>query len=88
MPEQVNFFRVILYENHRALFEKAMEYEKDGYTWQQGETLAELADPERRDQIKKEHYLRTEKARNTEQSGFLTDILGDAEDEGCAACFV
>lgn len=79
---------VWLYENHRALFEKAMEYEKDGYTWQQGETLAELADPDRRDQIKREHYLRTEKARNTAQSGLLTDILGDEEDEGCAACFV
>ena len=24
-----------LYENHRNLFEKAVEYEKDGYTWMQ-----------------------------------------------------
>lgn len=81
---------VWLYENHRELFEKAMAYEKDGYTWQQGETLEELAQPERRDAIKREHYLRMERQRDNVQSDSLIDILGveDAEGVGCAACFV
>lgn len=79
---------VWLYENHRDLYEKAMFYEKDGYTWQQGETLEELASEERREQIKREHYLRAERARNNAQSGLLVDILDEAESEGCAACFI
>jgi len=81
---------VWLYENHPDLFAKAAEYEKDGYTWQQGETLEELAQPERREAIKREHYLRMERQRNTAQSDSLIDILGveDAEGVGCAACFI
>lgn len=79
---------VWLYENHHALFEKAMEYEKDGYTWQQGETLQELALPERRETIKREHFLRLKKNEANTQSDYLMDILDDAESEGCAACFI
>ena len=81
---------VWLYENHRELFEKAMAYEKDGYTWQPGETLEELAQPERREAIKREHYLRMERQKNNAQSDSLIDILGveDAEGVGCAACFI
>jgi 3'-phosphoadenosine 5'-phosphosulfate sulfotransferase (PAPS reductase)/FAD synthetase len=78
---------VWLYENHKHLFEKAMSYEKDGYTWGQSESLAQLAEPERRATIKREHYLK--KLRNSHQnkSGLLVDLL-DEEEEGCAACFV
>jgi 3'-phosphoadenosine 5'-phosphosulfate sulfotransferase (PAPS reductase)/FAD synthetase len=81
---------VWLFENHPALYEKAKVYEKDGYTWQQGETLEELSQPERRQAIKREHYLRTERQRNNAQSDSLIDILGveDAEGTGCAACFI
>lgn len=81
---------VWLYENHPELYAKAKVYEKDGYTWQQGETLEELSQPERRQAIKREHYLRTERQRNKAQSDSLIDILGveDAEGEGCAACFL
>lgn len=79
---------VWLYENHRELFDKAAEYEKDGYTWQQGETLEELARNERRDDIKREHYLRMQRNRANTQSEFLVDLLDDAEGEGCAACFI
>ena len=81
---------VWLYENHPELYAKAQVYEKDGYTWQQGETLQELSQPERRQAIKREHYLRTERQRNNEQSDSLIDILGveDAEGVGCAACFL
>jgi hypothetical protein len=81
---------VWLYENHPELYAKAQDYEKDGYTWQQGETLEELSQPERRQAIKREHYLRTERQRNNAQSDSLIDILGveDAEGVGCAACFL
>jgi 3'-phosphoadenosine 5'-phosphosulfate sulfotransferase (PAPS reductase)/FAD synthetase len=81
---------VWLYENHPELYAKAQVYEKDGYTWQQGETLEELSQPERRQAIKREHYLRTERQRNNSQSDSLIDILGveDAEGVGCAACFI
>jgi hypothetical protein len=79
---------VWLYENHPDLFAKAMEYEKDGYTWQQGETLAELAKDDRRDSIKREHYIRMQRQKANHSSPFLLDILDDAEGEGCAACFI
>ena len=78
---------VWLYENHLHLFEKAMTYEKDGYTWGQNESLAELAMPERRAEIKREHYLKTKRNDARKQSSFLVDIM-DEEEEGCAACFI
>src|SRR5208282_533341 len=53
-----------LLEKHPELFKKAMEYEKVdpvtgiAYTWVQGESLAELAKPERVAQIKEEYERR------------------------------
>jgi len=47
-----------LYENHPSLFAKAMEYEKTdpdtgkSYTWQQGESLSELINPTRIEEIR------------------------------------
>ncbi len=79
---------VWLYENHKPLYKKAMLYEKEGYTWQQGETLAELAQEERRTRIKKEHYIRMQRNKSNTTSPYLVDILDDAEGEGCAACFI
>lgn len=79
---------VWLYENHPNLYAKAMTYEKDGYTWGQSESLIELAQPERRTNIKKEHYLKTERNRNRQSSEFLVDLLDEAENEGCVACFI
>ncbi len=78
---------VWLYEQHPELFEKAMEYEKDGYTWIQDEPLVELIKPERIIRIKEEYIKRTERKSKT-QSPYLLDILSDAEDEGCASCFI
>jgi hypothetical protein len=76
-----------LYENHRDLFEKALSYEKDGYTWMQDERLEEIVIPERIKQIKLDHIKRTAKNSN-QKSPFLIDILQEAEGEGCAACFI
>jgi hypothetical protein len=79
---------VWLYENHPHLYTQAMSYEKDGYTWGQTESLYELAEPERRETIKREYYLKTEKQAKKQTSPYLLDLLEDAESEGCAACFV
>ncbi|MGV3530570.1 MAG: hypothetical protein ACO1OO_16835 [Flavisolibacter sp.] len=77
---------VWLYEQHPDLFYKAMEYEKDGYTWGEKESLADLIKPERIAQIKKEYLLR--QSSNKPKSPYLMDILDEAEGEGCAACFI
>ena len=78
---------VWLYEQHPDLYKKAMEYEKDGYTWGQLESLEELIQPERIAAIKEEYVKRMERKSQT-KSPYLVDILGDAEGEGCAACFI
>jgi 3'-phosphoadenosine 5'-phosphosulfate sulfotransferase (PAPS reductase)/FAD synthetase len=78
---------VWLFENHRELFEKAMLYEKDGYTWMQDERLEDLIKPDRIKKIKEEQLKKA--ARNsTPKSSFLIDIIEEAEGEGCAACFI
>ena len=77
---------VWLYEQHPELYKMAMEYEKDGYTWAQGESLEELIQPERMAQIKEEFVKRMERKSKT-KSSLLVDILDD-EGEGCAACFI
>ena len=89
---------VWLFENHKKLYQKALAYEKEGYTWQQGETLEELAKPERVKAIKKEHYTRIKRAKNNFRSPNLVDILTDSDEwevdweeeegRGCAACFI
>ena len=78
---------VWLYEQHPDLFRKAMEYEKDGYTWGQNESLEELIQPERMAAIKEEYLKRMER-KSKAKSPYLIDILSDAEGEGCAACFI
>lgn len=79
---------VWLNEQHPDLFAKAMEYEKDGYTWIQDESLTDLIQSERIISIKKEFIKRTENLKNRKKSPYLLDILSDAEDEGCASCFI
>lgn len=79
---------VWLLEQHPELFEKAIEYEKEGYAWAE-ETLEELRRPERVRAIKKEHYLRTlrQQKRTRTNASWQDDIL-QAEGEGCASCFI
>jgi len=79
---------VWLYEQHPELFAKAMEYEKDGYTWIQDEPLTELIKPDRIERIKEEYIKRSESKKSKIQSPYLLDILADAEEEGCASCFI
>ena len=79
---------VWLYEQHPELFAKAMEYEKDGYNWTQEESLSELIKPDRVIRIKEEYIKRTESKKSKIQSPYLLDILAEAEEEGCASCFI
>lgn len=78
---------VWLYEQHPELYKKAMDYEKDGYTWGQNESLEELIQPKRIAAIKEE-YIKRMARKSKAKSPYLVDILDDAEGEGCAACFI
>jgi len=77
---------VWLLEQHPDLYKRAMAFEKDGYTWIQGETLADLARPERVRQIKLDIIKRQEEARKQNTGTTLVDILGD--DVMCTNCFI
>lgn len=79
---------VWLYEQHPESFKKAMAYEneKEGFTWNQNESLQQLIHPERIESIKREFLHKNSKKKNN--SPYLLDILDDIETEGCAACFI
>jgi hypothetical protein len=76
-----------LYEQHPDKFWESVSYEKQGYTWIQGERLEDLIQPERMAQIKREHLKRTELKLKNNKSNRLMDIMND-ENEACLACFV
>jgi 3'-phosphoadenosine 5'-phosphosulfate sulfotransferase (PAPS reductase)/FAD synthetase len=79
---------VWLLEQHPALFEKAIEYEKDGYNWME-QSLKELKKPERVVAIKKEHYLRMNRNKlNAKTATSWQDEILQSEGEGCASCFI
>ena len=75
-----------LYEQHPDLYRQAMEFEKDGYTWNQNESLADLIKPERIRQIKLDIIRRQEDNRQQQKGTTLVDILGD--DIMCTNCFI
>lgn len=79
---------VWLYEQHPDRFAQALAYEKDGYTWNDDETLEQMMQPARMQAIKEEYLKRTARNAQKVKSPYLLDILGDAEGEGCAACFI
>lgn len=79
---------VWLLEQHQELYDKAIEYEKEGYTWM-SESLQELKKPERVASIKKEHYLRMNRQKKKSRTGqSWQDEIMEAEGEGCASCFI
>jgi 3'-phosphoadenosine 5'-phosphosulfate sulfotransferase (PAPS reductase)/FAD synthetase len=79
-----------LKERHPELFELAKAYEKnrdsEQFFWRQRESLAELEQPERVAQAKREHLIRLEVERKRRPDRPLIDLLGaalDAEDDDC-----
>jgi 3'-phosphoadenosine 5'-phosphosulfate sulfotransferase (PAPS reductase)/FAD synthetase len=78
-----------LYEQHPDLFVQAQHYEKidEGFTWNQDESLEDLIQPRRLEQIKMDHIKRSNKNKSKD-SNYLIDILDDTEGESCVACFV
>lgn len=77
-----------LYEQHPDLFAKAMEFEKDGYTWNQNESLEELIRPERVRKIKLD-AIKKQEAKKKVSSGLLVDMFDDDDNDAfCANCFI
>lgn len=76
-----------LLEQHPDLYQKAMDYEKDGYTWIQGETLEDLSHPERVRQIKLDFIKKQESLKAKQKSSLLIDMFDDDE-INCANCFI
>ncbi len=79
---------VWLLEQHPDLFEAAMVYEKDGYSWME-ESLEIIKTPERVSSIKKEHYIRMNrnKLKSKSPTSWQDEIIA-SEGEGCASCFI
>lgn len=71
---------VWLLEQHEDLFYKAAEFEKEGYNWIQGESLLNLAKPERVQQIKRDHLNRMKKKYRALQAkkNWQDTLLGEA----------
>ncbi len=66
-----------------------MEYEKDGYTWIQGESLEDLIKPERIRQIKLDAIKRQEQRAKMNSNSLLVDIFADDDNDVlCANCFI
>ena len=77
-----------LYERHPDLFIKAQEYEKDGYSWMDNETLDQIIQPDRIAQIKIDYISSIQKKLNNKnKSNKLVDILAE-DSEVCANCFI
>ena len=79
---------VWLLEQHPDLYAKAVDYEKDGYTWSE-EPLSDLMKPERVEQIKSNYIKKTERAKQRAQGqvNWKDEIL-NSEGIGCSSCFI
>lgn len=77
-----------LYEQHPDKFKAAMEYEKEDFTWIQGESLQDLIKPERIKQIKEMTIKKQISSVNNKKSEYLIHNLVDAENIVCGNCFI
>ena len=86
-----------LLEHHKALYKKAMAYEKvdpetgERFTWSEGESLEELAKPERVAKIKAEYEKRREREANAFKGHQkLKDVWLEDDDEipPCTVCHI
>ncbi len=91
---------VRLLERHPEAFEEARAYEKDAqehgspFTWSQGESLADLARPERIEAIKADYQRRLIREQNRRRQNPLAgdlpidiqDLYGAAAESACLIC--
>ncbi len=92
---------VRLKEAHPDLYEKAKAYERpydktgNFFTWSQGESLAELEQPERMEQIQREHVIRIVRQTARKENATLAEVFAEADrteepedddDQGCLVC--
>jgi len=85
-----------LFENHKNLFKKAATFEKvepetgQSFTWVQGESLRQLADPKRIAEIKKEYQERIARKNKNgmDPDTTLMDVFSDDENPygSCLIC--
>ena len=79
---------VWLYEQHPDLFKKALQYEKNGYTWIQDESLGQLMKAERIAKIKEDYLKKNQNSTDHNKSSKLVDILADDTGLSCVNCFI
>ena len=77
-----------LLETHPELYKKAKEFEKSGFTWNEGESLEELAKPKRVKEIKIKHIEKMKKNVKKCKSNSLLDILEPSMGNSCPTCFL
>ncbi|WP_102126054.1 phosphoadenosine phosphosulfate reductase family protein [Deinococcus planocerae] len=81
-----------LLEKHEDLFWEAEKFEKadevtgERYTWNSRESLRELAQPERVQQIKDEFARRQTWAKRSDPNASLISVLEEDAEEGCLIC--
>lgn len=82
-----------LLEHHEDLYLKAEGFEKEDptsgerYTWSAGESLRELRQPTRREQIRKEHLKRVERTSRHRPNRTITEVFAaETSSEGCLIC--
>lgn len=86
---------VRLREQHPDLFERAKQYEEPNkhgvvFFWSGDESLSQLERPERIEQIKKNHAIARERAKQKAPNKPLIQVLGgaDPEDEEIESCLI
>lgn len=82
-----------LLEHHPDLFEKAKQFEKfdattgERFTWNQRESLEELQQPDRAQQIREQHLKRSEQSASKGHPSLATILSEDNDDdESCLVC--
>lgn len=92
---QRNIEWIGLKERHPDLFEQAKAYEKagadgePGFTWNAGESLTQIEEPGRAEQIRRKHAESRERALGRAANRRLIDVLAEVvDDDGDEACLI
>jgi 3'-phosphoadenosine 5'-phosphosulfate sulfotransferase (PAPS reductase)/FAD synthetase len=82
-----------LLQHHKEYYMRAESFEKEDpitgerYTWSSRESLRELRQPVRQEQVRREHAQRLERLRNHKTNCSLAEVFfGETSFEGCLIC--